>query len=696
MTALFHPAALLRPVRRRRAVDDVLTGAPLAAIAAAVAWRVGGPVAASVVAVMALAVVATIIARRVRAFDRSWLVQRLDAARPDLDDSADLLFADRGALTPLAQLQRGRIERRLAATVPDLRPAWSLRRIVLVWLAAVIAIATLVALPVRRTADTLAASDEGAPAAPGIPRLVGQRLRIVPPAYTGLPARDAASLDIAAPQGSRLEWTLAFAPQPPAADLIDADGSRTALTRDGAVWTARHVLDRSRLYRVVPRGATAPLPRLHRLDAVVDAPPQVKVTLPDRSLSLVAPGQRRWPLRFDATDDYGVAATAQLHLTIAEGDGENVKFRETTMTVDGVGSATARRFAIAVDLAALKFAPGSDLVAQLVVADNRSPGPQTARSPSLILRWAAVEGEGIGAGGVVTRALPAYFRSERQIIIDAEALLKERPRPAPPRFLARSDAIGADQRLLRLRYGQFLGEEQEGETPSPTADATAPTTAGPDATGTPAPFGREGDSLAGYGHVHDESEAATLLDPETRATLKGALDAMWQAELNLRQGQAAAALPFAYTALGLIKKVQQATRLFVAKVGSDLPAIDETRRLTGKRDGLDHRDLPPVAATAPDPVPAAVWQALASAGSEATQLARLEAWLRSNPARVADPLAFAAAIDAVRRDPACGACRDALRGLVWSAMPRPAGGVAPRDAGDDAGRRYLDALGRTR
>ncbi|UAJ11203.1 DUF4175 domain-containing protein [Polymorphobacter megasporae] len=703
MTAAFRPVDFVRPAQRRHITDDVLVGAPAAAVAAAIAWRAVGPLAAVAVAVVALAVVVAVAVQRAQRLDRGWLIGRLDAARPDLDDSADLLFADDGGLTPLARLQRSRIERRIAAAMPDLRPSWSARRIGLTWLLALVAIAAIVLIPDRRSSTILAPSSEDVPVIPGVPRLVGQRLRIIPPAYTGLPPRDAATLDIAAPQGSRLDWTLTFAPEPPAADLVLADGSRTALTRNGAVWTARRTLDRSLLYRVVPRAAGAAVPRLHRLDAVVDAPPQVKVVAPDRSLSLVTPGQHSWPLVFAATDDYGVAASAQLHLTIAEGDGENVKFREQVVTVHGSGSATAKRFAVAVDLPALKFVAGSDLVAQLVVTDNRTPGPQTARSSSLILRWPASEGEAMGMEGVVTRALPAYFRSERQIIIDAEALLATRPRPAPPRFLAKSDIIGADQRLLRLRYGQFLGEEQEGKTPPPTADAAAPTADAPttpnpptaegDGKVTPPRFGSEADTLADYGHVHDESEAATLLDPGTRKSLKGALDAMWQAELHLRQGDPAAALPFAHTALGLIKQVQQATRLFVAKVGPELPAIDETRRLTGKRDGLAHRDLPPVAATAADPAPAVIWRALAATGSvDPTQLAALEAWLRTDPAGVDDRLAFAAAIDAVRREPGCSDCREALRGLLWRAQVRPAAAAAPRAAATAEGRRYLDAL----
>ena len=150
---------------------------------------------------------------------------------------------------------------------------------------------------------------------------------------------------------------------------------------------------------------------------------------------------------------------------------------------------------------------------------------------------------------------------------------------------------------------------------------------------------------------------------------------------------AAAALPFAYIALGLIKQVQQATRLFVAKVGPELPAIDETRRMTGKRDGLEHRDLPPVARHAPIRLPPGSGSALATPGrrrSGAAGRARGMAAHRSSERR--RPLAFAAAIDAVRREPGCVECRRALRGLIVArATAARRRGWSRRNGGDAAG-----------
>lgn len=718
---------LSRPARTRSVADDLLIGFPLAALAVIAAWRFSGVMLAVLIAALGMALLIALAAWHVRRFDRHWLVRQLDARRMDMEDSTDLLFADAATLNPLQQLQRTRLQQRLnTGAAPDLRAPWSTSRIAAAWIAGAIGIAALLVWPSPQTvSNRLAPSAESTPVIAGVPRLVAQRLRITPPAYTGLPMRNEASLDAKAPQGSRLQWTLHFEPQPEAAELVFHDGTRLALVRDGRDWIAQRTLDKSVLYRVQPRTAQPqPATRLYRLDAIADRPPQIKVITPDRSLSLVTPGQRTWPLVFEVSDDHGVAANAQLRITLAQGEGENITFREQTLNVRGTGSATVKRFSPQLDLAALGFAVGDDLVAQLSVGDNRAPNPQVVRSPSLILRWPSDLGnESTGLEGMVKKVLPAYFRSQRQIIIDTEALLKEKKKLGADRFVARSDAIGVDQRILRLRYGQFLGEESEGQPKLPTNDAEEnpdqhtddhaveeehppadPLTAAvPDdhdhaAGQTREAFGNEANVLAEYGHTHDYAEAATLLDPETRATLKQALDQMWQSELHLRQGEPQQALPYAYKALGFIKQVQQATRIFLARVGPELPPIDETRRLTGDRAGLARRELVLAGLDDVDVVPATMWRALEEAPGAADtvemepQLQALERWLRGNESRVPDPLSLVAAIDAVRGDPQCIACRRTLRGLLWTALSRPPAHVPRREQGDASGTRYLDAL----
>ncbi|MFT4248004.1 MAG: hypothetical protein QM581_08200, partial [Pseudomonas sp.] len=102
-------ALLWRGARRRRQAIAWLYGAPLVLLATALAWRWASPSTAVAVAAGASLATAGAGVLRARRLDRPWLVRRLDAQR-DLEDSADLLFADTATLGPLQRLQRARIE----------------------------------------------------------------------------------------------------------------------------------------------------------------------------------------------------------------------------------------------------------------------------------------------------------------------------------------------------------------------------------------------------------------------------------------------------------------------------------------------------------------------------------------------------------------------------------------------------------
>jgi hypothetical protein len=683
------------PARNRGQMRDWMLGLPLVLALGAFTWRLLGLPAAAIFLVVGLAATLFIARSRAARFDRRWLVRRLDNSRFDMEDSAALLFSDPQTLGPLQRLQQARLSDRIDAGLPQaLAPDWPRNAILAAWIAALVVILATMFWPSPKDRPvTLAPSAEGLPAAPGTPRLIAQNLRIIPPAYTGLPVRDVALLDARAPQGSRLEWTLRFAPQPSAPTLSLLGDQHLPLARTASDWTVSRTLDAAFLYRVEATPGAKPLPPLHRIDAIADAPPQVKVASPAQSLTIVKPGQRNWMPIFAATDDYGVAGTARLRITLAIGEGENVTFSEREIALSGSGPARDRRFAPSLNFAHLGFGAGGDLVVQLIVRDNRSPGPQEVRGPSLILRWPSPKDpESSGMEGMVNTVLPAYFRSQRQIIIDAEKLIKQKRALAPDRYLARSAGIGGDQEILRGRYSQFLGGESEGQPELPTNDGTAHSEGdghdhGPPAT--PAPgFGAPEDVLAAFGHPHDESQASSL-DPETRAILKKAVDEMWQSERELKTGHPDLALPYANRALRFIKEVQQATRIFLSRVGPELPPIDPSRRMTGKREGLASRNLLVAPVEGDDGPAAAAWRGL---GQGPIALDPLDRWARANAARLPDALALSGAIDAARRDPACASCRQKLRALLWTAMERPPARLLRRRPADASGARYLGAL----
>jgi hypothetical protein len=691
------------PAKSRVMADSLLLASPIVVAFTAIAWRLSGIVAAIVIVGFGVAIALLFARHRTARYDQRWLVRALDASRPDIEDSADLLFADPATLPPLGLLQQTRLVDRIDRDSPDrLRPDWSHRLMLMLGVLALLIVGIAIVWPrPGQGPPTLAPSSEKLPAAPGIPRLVAQNLRIIPPAYTGLPPRDSASLDARAPVGSRIEWTLRFDPQATVPAIQPVGGTRLALRRDGTNWIVSRPLDASFLYRVDPASGRGPTPPLHRIDAIADRPPQVKAVSPAASLTMVTQGQRSWTPVFAATDDYGVAATARIRITLAIGEGENVTFSEREIALSGSGSARDRRFSPRLDFSALGFGAGGDLVVQLVVRDTRQPMPQEVRGPSLILRWPSPkQPESGGLQGMVNTTLPAYFRSQRQIIIDAETLIKQKRRLASDRYLSRSASIGGDQQILRGRYSQFLGGEEEGAPEAPTTDGEQHSDddghdhGGPPRQSAPG-FGAPEDVLADFGHPHDDSPASSL-DPETRAILKQAVDEMWQSELQLKQGHPDLALPFAYRALRFIKEVQQATRIFLSRVGPELPPIDPSRRMTGKREGLASRVLGIAPVEGQDGPAAAAWRALGD-GPGAIRgpisLEALDRWARGQAAHLPDPLALSGAIDAVRRDPACVGCRAKLRALLWTAMARPPARLARRRPTDTAGARYLGAIG---
>jgi hypothetical protein len=217
------------------------------------------------------------------------------------------------------------------------------------------------------------------------------------------------------------------------------------------------------------------------------------------------------------------------------------------------------------------------------------------------------------------KSAPAYFRSQRQIIIDTEKLLAEQSRLSAATLLERSNTIGFDQKILRMRYGKFLGEEAEGnigETAhAPTAEPEeelglgsvvaedhAPQeqpaekkateehhdqdghdhAAAPPDPNVSSSEARTAELMEPYMHRHDDSETADFLEPAVKAKLQAVLAQMWDAELRLRTGRPKEALPYEYRALRLLKQVQQQTRAYVKKAGFTPPPMPEaTTRLIG-------------------------------------------------------------------------------------------------------------------
>ena len=700
--------------RLHACIRVLLFALPWFAVAVLFALREPGQPARWLLTGLCFVATLTWLARDWRMHDLPWFAAQLNR-HAGLEDSAGLLLGLDAPASSIARLQRARLQARWnTLDAGSLRPR--IRIAPLLWnlLAALACAATVwswqrpIPEPIRAQLPPALAQVLGVQS----PSLRSIRLSIQPPAYTGLPARTVETADVRVPEASMLRWALQFSVAPTRAWLQVQNGPRIDLQERDGIWQAQHRIDRSALYRIVSEPALPPgQRRLHRIDMVGDQPPQVRATTPAQSLSLRKPGQQSWPLVFEATDDHGVAERAELRIIQTSGEGENISSSERTLTLNGSGPAKARRFAYVFDLARSGLTVGNDVIVQLTVRDNRQPQSQQVRSASVILRWPPEKlGMATGLDGLMQQVLPAYFRSQRQIIIDAEKLIGEQRKLTPDVFIKRSDAIGVDQHTLRLRYGQFLGEEAEETKPLPTSDtdqaADSETSESHDAEHPPGDqhdLKETGNSrvdamLAMVSHVHDLPEAATMLDPQTKEILREALREMWSSETQLRLGQPQKALPFANKALVLIKKIQQADRIYLPRIGNEQPPIDFTRRMTGKRDDLAARSNAFVAMPDAAMPMGALWHLLgADRNDRAIPTAVLDdaaRWLQAHTGNERDTLAAIAALDALRQQPDCTTCRDELRLRVWPLLATPLAKPVPRARATAVGNAYLDALQR--
>lgn len=706
MNAALH--ALLMRVRRR---------AMLAALLPIVPWLLAALFALTeplnvvfwLGLVAAFCLSAWVLSRSLRAHNKRWLWQRLDSERVDLEDSAGLLERPDASLSPLQQVQRDRVLGRLTTRpLPELRRPLPWKASALSCLLAVIAVSWPMWLP--RSSSSSTDPVTVAPTSAVLPQTMTAQVEISPPPYTGLAATQSEQLNLKVAQDSELKWTLQFSHPPAAVILRFINGETLPLRLEDGRFVGLRSVSEPTLYRIEVESAAEgkselPDAELHRIDVVTDRPPQISVRKPERTLTVVDTALRQWSMEFDVEDDYGLAG-AELVLSLAQGSGEQVTVSERRLRLSGEGDQKKQRFSRVLDLNALGFARGDDLIARLEVRDNRRPIAQTSRSPALILRWPnQPAADGSGVEGLVQRTLPAYFRSQRQIIIDTEALIAERPALDADTVMSRSDALGVDQRILRMRYGQFLGEESEaGDLPgSGSADThdeehadsgavendghghdepSAPTAAG---------FGEAGSLMAEVGHLHDIAEAATLLDPRTKKLLRAALAEMWQAEGELRTGKPESALPFEYRALELIKQVQQANRIYLARVGLELPPVDFSRRLSGEgRPNALSADTLVRERAASAPV-ADWWQALNRDASPPLQA--IGDWVAASPPELGDPLGALTELDALRRTPSCQPCRKRLQNYLWPAMKAPAATPRLRADGGASGQHYLEQIG---
>ena len=580
-----------------------------------------------------------------RRLDRAAVARRLDRQFANLQDSTGLLLQSPASLPFLGQLQFQRVAGQLAhltAAGPALLPV-SFKNPMIMSGVLLLGTALLFLLPpALPTANPAGVTMHFTPAArrpaktsPAPPRITETTLLVSPPAYTHLAEFAPAQASFQCPQGARVRWQARVSGRRQPAPELELGTQRRRMqpvAGQAGTYAIELALNASTLYRLRYAGTVSDD---YAIDVRPDLAPVLRIITPKPYTLVAALGQRpEVPIRATVHDDYGLSR-AELVITVAQGQGEAVKFREVRRDLSTSLSGHPQASLIQqLNLPKLGLTYGDELYFYLTARDNHG---HTARTDSYLVQWQdTAVADGAIDMGMGVKVAPAYFRSERQIIIDTEKLIAGKAKLDAATVASRANDLGFDQQSLRLRYGKFMGEEAEAgigaeAQHSPIAEdedaPTAPTAEAPEPDAHhdhAAPFGSpakasptaETDALMDpYIHKHDDAETADFLEPAVKAKLHAVLDQMWAAELRLRTGQLREALPYEYRALRLLKQVQQQTRAFVKKAGFTPPPMPEaTLRLTGELAGAAvpqrQQNLP---APAPQPAIHAALRWLAAA-----------------------------------------------------------------------------------
>ncbi|WP_109097408.1 tryptophan-rich sensory protein [Aquimarina sp. AU58] len=555
----------------------------------------------------------------------SYIDQHLDVA----EYSTGLLLLPKEQLSDLAKLQQYRITKELVEKLKTIKPPNHLFRACIV-----MSLCTLVGFigyryhildhlqwPQHKEVhpDTIIFNPIDSTTTTQQPKLKSQLLTIQYPSYTRKSSIETSKMEIKAVEGSRLSWQITFDKEVKSVSMESMGNSYPMkLTDNGYVRTS--ILNTSGFYnfKFTDILGTSYTSELYSIEVIKDKRPDIKITDLKQFTSFSYDEDKRIVFTTSVTDDFGIAE-AYIIATVSKGSGESVKFREEKLSFDSKFSRGNKNLSLSknIDLDQMNMEPGDELYFYIEALDLKQPRPNISRSETFFaVIKDTISDEFAVEGTMGVDLMPDYFRSQRQLIIDTEKLIKDKSKLSEKDFKFKSNELGFDQKVLRLKYGEFMGDESE------FGPATQENTAIPEEEDEhdDEDHEKEKDPLAAYTHDHDhenehnlvpheeeedddekandplheylhnhdDPEESTLFTQSLKSKLRQALNEMWDAELYLRLYTPEKSLPYQYKALKLIQEIKNSARVYVHRIGFDPPPIKEDKRLTGKIDEVSN------------------------------------------------------------------------------------------------------------
>ncbi|WP_276374062.1 hypothetical protein [Chryseolinea sp. H1M3-3] len=530
---------------------------------------------------------------------------------PLLQESADLLLIDDEELSSLQQLQKIKTIQRFENLYPEIKLPHYIGRAAGVFALCILLGVALTALT-RKNQITEPTSGVSAQQANIDKKKLPVSIRsatilIAPPSYTGIAKTTSSDFNLQIPEGSLVEWKISFSTNVIEPQIILSAKDTLEIPQNLGDYKIMRSFNTSGFYQLTWMNPDSSIQSTDyfKIEIIKDQAPSIVVQNLGQFLELDVNDNPNIHLNATLTDDYGLQQTS-IVATVSKGSGEAIKFREEKLTFDKPKNIAGKEIQATrlIDLTKMGIQPGDELYFYIEVQDTKTPSPNRSRTDTyfIALKDTSTVETSFDAGLGVD-LMPEYFRSQRQIIIDSEKLLKEKKTLAKKIFNERSNSLAHDQKILRLRYGEFLGEEFESSIGPQSVIEDHES----DDQDIEKKFGhahdtenehnlieekkhahdqkesdqaRKQDPSKEYVHAHDSDEEATFLTQSIRAKLKAAITIMWDAELYLRLYQPEKSLPFQYKALKLLKEISQDSRIYVHRTGFDPPPLKEEKRLT--------------------------------------------------------------------------------------------------------------------
>ncbi|RQO66219.1 hypothetical protein DBR43_28735 [Pedobacter sp. KBW06] len=537
--------------------------------------------------------------------DAPGIARYLDRQFPELEESTGILLRPSNELSLLERLQQQKIKTLLTRIQTPATPLKKLGLSILVMITG-FGFSFMIShfKLVNYSPETYSQEARPGVIKERVPAQIASfSLKISAPAYTGLPERKQQQFSVKAATGSLLKWEIRTNEPVKKLKLIFNDREVASLRSAdglGIAWSFLKAIHQPGFYQLELDGKKSDL---YQLELIPDLPVSIRITQPKAHTTIDFGQPQRLSLTLHLNDDYGIKDAA-ISATMASGKGEGVSFTEKKLLFNtAFNNSKSMSLSKTINLKSLGMKPGDELYFFVKALDNHG---QTSRSDVYFVSIVDTA-ELMSMAGMTNgiNLVPEYFRSQRQIIMDTEKLLNEKPGITEESFKNRSNALGIDQRLLRLRYGKFLGEEtetaigadhdhdhgeghvhEEGHAHEEGHEHEGEEHHEEKETKATPKFGDVKAIMDSYAHKHDIAEDATFFEPELKAQLKAVLTEMWSSELQLRTYKTREALPFEYKALRLLKDLQQKSRAYVAKTTVKVAQLKEEKRLSGELDKI--------------------------------------------------------------------------------------------------------------